>query len=189
MYGQTEATARMAYLPPDLARVPPGSPSAARSRADRSGLDPLPDWPARPDTGELVYTGPNVMLGYAESPADLRLGRTVDELRTGDIARRGADGLYEIVGRRSRLREDPRPADRPAPGRGDAGRARGHRRCASARDDELVVAVSLAATRGGSAGCVDAARAACRRGRSACTLLPDLPRLATGSPTTGPSVR
>ena len=57
----------------------------------------------RPDVGELVYTGPNVMLGYADGPADLALGRTVDELRTGDLARRAPDGLYEIVGRCSRF--------------------------------------------------------------------------------------
>ncbi len=62
----------------------------------------MPDWPD-PDVGELVYAGSNVMLGYAESAADLRLGRTVDELPTGDLARRTADGLFEIVGRRSRI--------------------------------------------------------------------------------------
>ncbi|HEY0699151.1 MAG TPA: AMP-binding protein, partial [Micromonospora sp.] len=111
MYGQTEATARMAYLPPDLATTHP----AAIGRPVPGGsftLRPLPDWP-EPDTGELVYAGPNVMLGYARDPADLRLGRTVDELATGDVARRGADGLYEVVGRLGRfvklvgLRIDP----------------------------------------------------------------------------------
>ena len=53
--------------------------------------------------GELVYQGPNVMMGYAESPRDLALGRTVDRLHTGDLARLRSDGLYEIVGRRSRV--------------------------------------------------------------------------------------
>ena len=43
------------------------------------------------------------MMGYAESPRDLALGRTVDRLHTGDLARRRSDGLYEIVGRRSRV--------------------------------------------------------------------------------------
>lgn len=56
-----------------------------------------------PDTGELVYAGPNVMLAYAEAPSDLARGATVGELFTGDIARRRRDGLYEIVGRRSRF--------------------------------------------------------------------------------------
>jgi acyl-CoA synthetase (AMP-forming)/AMP-acid ligase II len=101
MYGQTEATARMAYLPPDLAADHPGAigipiPGGALR------LEPDPDWPDD-DTGELVYTGPNVMLGYAEGPDDLSRGRDVDELRTGDIGRRTDSGLYEIVGRRGRL--------------------------------------------------------------------------------------
>ncbi|MFD9934059.1 AMP-binding protein [Streptomyces massasporeus] len=110
MYGQTEATARMAYLPPHL----------AAERPESIGV-PIPGGSFRlrpvdghgPDVGELVYSGPNVMLGYAESPADLALGRTVEDLHTGDLARRTSDGLYEIVGRRSRfvkifgLRIDP----------------------------------------------------------------------------------
>ncbi|MFC9583653.1 AMP-binding protein [Streptomyces yangpuensis] len=111
MYGQTEATARMAYLPPGLAETHPeaaGVPIPGGSFR----LEPLPDWPEE-GTGELVYAGPNVMLGYAHTPEDLALGRTVDELHTGDIARRTAEGMYEIVGRRSRfvkilgLRIDP----------------------------------------------------------------------------------
>ncbi|KUL21058.1 AMP-dependent synthetase [Streptomyces regalis] len=114
MYGQTEATARMAYLPPHL----------AAERPEAVGV-PIPGGSFRlqpvdghgPDVGELVYSGPNVMLGYAESPADLALGRTVEELHTGDLARRASDGLYEIVGRRSRfakilgLRIDPQQVE------------------------------------------------------------------------------
>jgi acyl-coenzyme A synthetase/AMP-(fatty) acid ligase len=96
MYGQTEATARMAVLPPDLARTHPtavGFPVPGGAFV----LDPV-------DEGdELVFTGPHVMLGYATSPADLALGRTVTELRTGDLARRTSDGLVELVGRRSRF--------------------------------------------------------------------------------------
>ncbi|WP_324642897.1 AMP-binding protein [Pseudarthrobacter sp. LT1] len=98
MYGQTEATARMAYLPPDQAFDNPqaiGVPVPGGSFR----LEPVPGL----DASELVYSGPNVMLGYAERPQDLSLGRVVDELHTGDLARRGPDGLYEIVGRRSRF--------------------------------------------------------------------------------------
>ena len=36
-------------------------------------------------------------------PADLALGKTVEALHTGDIARRGPDGLYEVIGRSSRF--------------------------------------------------------------------------------------
>ena len=52
--------------------------------------------------GELVYSGPNVMMGYAESPADLARGAELAELRTGDLARQADDGLWEIVGRLDR---------------------------------------------------------------------------------------
>ena len=53
--------------------------------------------------GELVYRGPNVMLGYAERSEDLALGRTIDELATGDLARYDPIGdVYEIVGRSRR---------------------------------------------------------------------------------------
>lgn len=98
MYGQTEATARMAYLPPDLAAEHPrsiGVPIPGGSFR----LDPVPGL----DAGELVYVGPNVMLGYAEKPADFARGRDVTELRTGDLAKRNTAGLYEVVGRLSRF--------------------------------------------------------------------------------------
>ncbi|GLZ55657.1 AMP-dependent synthetase [Actinomycetospora sp. NBRC 106378] len=98
MYGQTEATARMAYLPPELAATAP----------DAIGV-PVPggslriDDPDADGVGEIVYAGPNVMLGYAETSADLALGRTVTELRTGDLGRRRPDGLFQVTGRRSRF--------------------------------------------------------------------------------------
>ncbi|MGP4053643.1 AMP-binding protein [Mycobacterium sp. 4D054] len=101
MYGATEATARMAYLPPDLARTR----STAIGRPIPGGsfaLEPVDEWP-EPGAGELVYRGANVMMGYAHHPADLARGPELDALRTGDIARRGADGLYEVIGRRSRF--------------------------------------------------------------------------------------
>ena len=99
MYGATEATARMAYLPPDLAKTHPNAIGVAIPGGALT-IDPSTDDSA---VGELVYFGPNVMLGYAESAADLALGRTVDTLRTGDLAQRTEDGLFEIVGRANRF--------------------------------------------------------------------------------------
>jgi acyl-CoA synthetase (AMP-forming)/AMP-acid ligase II len=101
MYGATEATARMAYLSPHLAASRP----AAIGRPIPGGsftIEPREEWDAE-DVGELVYRGPNVMMGYAHRPADLALGKTVDALHTGDIARLRADGLYEVIGRNSRF--------------------------------------------------------------------------------------
>ena len=89
MYGATEATARMAYLPTELTQSPCsiGLPIPGGSFT----LEPLEGW-SDPDVGELVYHGPNVMMGYAHGPADLALGKTVDTLHTGDVARRTPTG-------------------------------------------------------------------------------------------------
>ncbi|HEX6150896.1 AMP-binding protein [Nocardioides sp.] len=99
MYGQTEATARMAWLPPDLADAHPdavGIPIPGGSFR----IEPVADI-SEPGVGELVYEGPNVMQGYADRPADLARGAELVELRTGDLARE-VDGLVRIVGRRGR---------------------------------------------------------------------------------------
>ena len=77
MYGQTEATARMAYLPPELASAYPHTIGAAIP-GGRLSIEPVPRPTDDTGVGELVYEGPNVMLGYSDSPADLALGRTVD---------------------------------------------------------------------------------------------------------------
>ncbi|WP_169080192.1 AMP-binding protein [Microcella alkalica] len=98
MYGATEATARMAYLPPHLAASRP----EAIGVAIPGGALRI-DAPDEAGCGELVYTGPNVMMGYAASTADLARGAKLDELRTGDLARIAPDGLVEIVGRASRF--------------------------------------------------------------------------------------
>ncbi|MCA1439007.1 AMP-binding protein [Ensifer sp. IC4062] len=104
MYGQTEATARMAYVPPDRLRgredrigiaIPGGSLSIEN---DDGQLVTGTDMP-----GELVYRGPNVMMGYASSRADLARGCEFAELRTGDIATRDADGFFQIIGRTKRI--------------------------------------------------------------------------------------
>ena len=102
MYGQTEATARMAVLPPGLAAQYPdavGWPIAG----SRFWLDTgVPGARPGPDAvGELIFGGPGVMLGYAEDPDDLALGRMHSELRTGDLGRIDAVGMVRIVGRRS----------------------------------------------------------------------------------------
>ena len=102
MYGQTEATARMAYLPPEqLARHADciGGPIPGGAFAL---VDPETGAAAR-DRGELVYSGPNVMMGYAESAADLARGHEIERLHTGDLAEQVAPDLYRITGRKSRF--------------------------------------------------------------------------------------
>ena len=186
MYGQTEATARMAYLPPDLAATSPTSVGVPIPGGSFS-LEPLPELPLETshgvEVGELVYAGANVMLGYATAPADLGRGRDVDVLRTGDVARRTPDGLYEIIGRRNRfakvfgLRIDLDQVEQVYAGLGHVVH------CADG-DDRLVLAVDA------SARPVDAdvlrAEAKAHFGLPARAVqvlaLTDVPRLPTGKP-------
>lgn len=104
MYGQTEAAPRIAYVPPALVRQYPAAigvpvPGGTISLLDEHGA-PI----AAPGIeGELVYAGPNVMMGYGLKRADLARGAELAELRTGDLAIRNADGLYTITGRKSRF--------------------------------------------------------------------------------------
>jgi acyl-coenzyme A synthetase/AMP-(fatty) acid ligase len=105
MYGQTEATARMSYLPYDKSLEKYGSMGIAIPGGKFSLIDVDGQEITKPDTvGELVYEGPNVTLGYAESRQDLSKG---DErhgvLVTGDMAKRDEDGFYYIVGRKKRF--------------------------------------------------------------------------------------
>lgn len=105
MYGQTEATARMSYLPLEHALDKYASIGIAIPRGKFSLIDVNGNPIEEPNVdGELVYEGPNVSLGYAECRADLAKG---DEnngvLHTGDVARRDVDGYYYITGRMKRF--------------------------------------------------------------------------------------
>lgn len=105
MYGAAEATARMGYLPAELAL----SHAGAMGRAIPGGRFELVDAEGRViqqpgESGELVYYGANVTLGYATSGADLIKGdERHGRYATGDVARCDSDGIYTIVGRKKRF--------------------------------------------------------------------------------------
>lgn len=105
MYGQCEATARMGYLPPKRAIEKKGSMGIAIPGGKFHLIDADGKKITQPFiTGELVYEGKNVTLGYAERGEDLVKG---DErngiLETGDMAQFDEDGFYYIVGRKKRF--------------------------------------------------------------------------------------
>jgi len=105
MYGQTEATARMSYLPAGKSLEKYGSMGIAIPGGELSLIDVDGSEIAQADiVGELVYKGDNVTLGYAETGSDLIHG---DErggvLETGDMAKRDTDGYYYITGRKKRF--------------------------------------------------------------------------------------
>ena len=104
MYGQTEATARMSYLPVEYAKAN----SASIGIAIPGGEFYLCDGDKRIEQplkeGELVYKGDNVSLGYAETVTDLCKGdENAGVLYTGDIAYFDEKGYFFIVGRKKRF--------------------------------------------------------------------------------------
>lgn len=105
MYGQTEATSRIAYVPFDAARAKLGSIGVAIPGVTLGLIDDLGHAIDEPEQeGELTCRGDNVSMGYASDAEDL--ARPDDNhglLSTGDIARRDKDGYYNIVGRKKRI--------------------------------------------------------------------------------------
>ena len=95
MYGQTEASPRISYVPPKM----------LYKKIDSIGV-PIPGGKIDVDekNSELIYTGKNVMMGYAESYEDLSKGNLLNNiLRTGDVGEIDPDGYFYIRGRIKRL--------------------------------------------------------------------------------------
>ncbi len=99
LYGQTEAAPRMTTLQHQdfpLAEESVGRPLPG-CRIELADTDET-------SAGEVVFTGPNVMMGYAEGRADLALGDVQDgRLLTGDIGRLDSAGRLFLVGRSKRF--------------------------------------------------------------------------------------
>jgi len=95
MYGQTEAAPRISYVPFE---------QLGRKRGSVGVAIPGGSLDTDEHTGELIYSGPNVMLGYAECREDLAKGDELNGiLRTGDLARQDSDGYFYITGRMKRF--------------------------------------------------------------------------------------
>lgn len=99
MYGQTEASARLTYVPPEQLMQRLGSigvpiPGVQVRVVDEQGEDVIGD-----EIGEIVARGPNIMLGYFNRDSDqpVRDGW----LHTGDMARRDEDGFIYVAARKS----------------------------------------------------------------------------------------
>ena len=94
MYGMTEATARIAVLPAD--EFPTRSASVGRVVC-HGNLQILP-------SGEIVYRGPNVMLGYANDRSDLERGDLMGGvLNTGDLGSLDEASTLYLTGRLTRI--------------------------------------------------------------------------------------
>lgn len=105
MYGQTEASPRISYLPIDEILKRPGSIGKAIPGGKMWLCDEKGEPVTKPyQTGELVYEGPNVCLGHTQKADDLGLpDRNKGVLKTGDLAHFDKDGYFYIDGRLSRF--------------------------------------------------------------------------------------
>ena len=104
MYGQTEAAPRMSYLPSDAPLTAMDTIGVPVAGGGFEILDDRSQQVRSPgQSGRLIYTGPNVMMGYATEPADFAKGQGSDRLETGDVASWTEDGFVKIVGRAARF--------------------------------------------------------------------------------------
>ena len=101
MYGQTEASARLTWLPPERlddklgsAGVPVAGVELQLRREDGSEA-------AAGEPGEVWARGDNVMTGYWQAPEATAATLVDGWLRTGDLGHRDADGFLWLSGRRS----------------------------------------------------------------------------------------
>jgi long-chain acyl-CoA synthetase len=99
MYGQTEATARLSYLPPDLLEEKLGSigkgiPGVHLSVQNEAGEEVRPG-----EIGEIVAQGENVTRGYWRAPEETAGSFRGGKLFTGDLATVDEEGFIFIAGR------------------------------------------------------------------------------------------
>jgi len=100
MYGQTEATARLSYLPPDMLQAKPGSVGNGIPGVQLRVLSESGEQVAPGERGEIYATGANISPGYYEDPHGSAARFTRYGLRTGDLATVDDDGDIFIVDRR-----------------------------------------------------------------------------------------
>lgn len=103
MYGQTEAAARLAYLPPEDLERKLGSAGKAIPGVQLKVLDPEGQEAPRGTLGEIAARGDNVMLGYWKDPDLTARVLRGGQLHTGDLGRMDDEGFLFISGRGSEM--------------------------------------------------------------------------------------
>ena len=103
MYGQTEATARLSYLPSELiskklGSIGKGIPNVTLEVFNKN------DQPVEVgEVGEIVAKGNNIMMGYFNDPESNKLTLRNGWLYTGDMAKKDEDGYLYLVARKKEI--------------------------------------------------------------------------------------
>lgn len=100
MYGQTEATARLSYLPPDRLHRKPGSIGQGIPGVELRVLNENGEQVGPGERGEIYATGANISPGYYKDAEGSAAKFTPYGLRTGDLAVVDEEGDIFIVDRR-----------------------------------------------------------------------------------------
>jgi len=104
MYGQTEATARITYVPTERLSDKIGSIGISIPGGELKIMNDEVEITNPNEVGEIVYKGDNVMLGYAEMREDLSKGDELNGiLYTGDLGYKDEDGFFYVTGRMKRF--------------------------------------------------------------------------------------
>ena len=100
MYGATEASARLAHLPPSELPEAVGSIGRAIPNVELTVRHPDGEPCADDEVGELFARGSNLMTGYWNDPDETARALGRHGYATGDLARRDSRGLIWLVGRK-----------------------------------------------------------------------------------------
>jgi len=103
MYGQTEATARLSYLPPELVNTKTSSIGKAIPNVELKVVNDNGEVVAINEEGELLARGENIMLGYYKDEVGTNLAIKNGWLYTGDMAKVDEEGFIYLVARKKEI--------------------------------------------------------------------------------------
>ncbi len=100
MYGATEASARLSYLPPEDLPRKVGSIGKAIPNVELRLIKDDGEEARQSEVGEIVARGANIMQGYWNQPEETAAVLTEHGFHTGDLGRRDEEGFFYVVGRK-----------------------------------------------------------------------------------------
>lgn len=103
MYGQTEASARLTYLPANMLTKKMGSAGKAIPDVEIIVRDEQGNRCPAGTQGEITAQGPNIMQGYWNDQAETEKAIQQGWLYTGDLGYQDEDGYVYIIGRNKEM--------------------------------------------------------------------------------------